>query len=595
MCGIVGIIDADRRAHRPLVRDMATAIRHRGPDSAGFHATSIADVGIRRLSIVDLQQGDQPIFNETETLAIVFNGEIYNYPELRTVLEQRGHRFRTRTDTEVILHLYEDEGAECLARLHGMFAFAIVGDHEVFLARDRLGIKPLYLTEGPDRRTLLFASEIKALLRCPTVDAAIDESYLADRFVLNHETCGQTAFKAIRCLPPGSYCRIRVDADGLQVDERRYYAVSVGAPADEDPTMAASRVRAALEQAVRSHARADVEVGLTLSGGTDSSLLAWLLHADGHTRTRSFTIACDPDANDRVMARRIAGVLDLDHEEVLPEYDEFIEAIPGYVWTAEAVPSLFGLPFHLLCQRIGARMKVCLNGEGADELFAGYGRYVQWKGTAARFVEGLASADAADLPVSMRARGMVEAIAGARDYDEYLRTLLQLHQRDQLEFNHLAVIDRHAMAASLEVRVPFLDDHVIETANGLPLSLKARPSDEVTKYILKRVLIQLAGEQARDVVQRSKDGMPMAGQPYRDRFTQWCARTVSDDYVSRHHYRDFFCRTLPDGRIAGKSALVLFDLFEDIYVRHRGAQPTSFSMTQFVAERSSDASAVTRA
>jgi len=169
MCGIVGIIGTDRSPYPSLVSAMSRALRHRGPDSEGSHATRIAEVGMRRLSIVDLREGDQPIFNETGDLAVVFNGEIYNYQELRVWLEQRGHRFRTHTDTEVIVHLFEEEGADCVHRLHGMFAFAIVGDDQVFLARDRLGIKPLFITTVREGRLLLFASELKALLCCADV------------------------------------------------------------------------------------------------------------------------------------------------------------------------------------------------------------------------------------------------------------------------------------------------------------------------------------------------------------------------------------------------------------------------------------------
>lgn len=586
MCGIVGIVGGHPAARAPLVREMADAIVHRGPDSDGYHATRLADVGVRRLAIVDLEHGDQPILSETGDRAIVFNGEIYNYRELRAELVQRGHRFRSDADTEVILHLFEDEGADCLRRLHGMFAFAIVSDDEVFIARDRLGIKPLYVTSIRGGGTLLFASEVKALLRCREVDVSVDPASFADRRVLGYQTGLQTAFAAIRRLPPGHYLRLRDRAGALEVEERRYYQVSV-APQDRGFDEAAGEVRDALQQAVDTHVHADVPVSLTLSGGIDSTLLAWMLRSGARGATRTYTIACDPQAQDRLAGRTLAGALELRHEETLPTFEEYVDVIPRFVWAAETVPSTASIPLHLLCRRIGRSVKVCLNGEGADELFAGYPEYLDPARTVGALGRELARAEALGLPVSERAREIVAALRRPRRYAAYLGTLLELFQQDQLELRHLAVLDHHAMASSLEIRVPFLDDRVVETANTLPLSFKARPQLGVTKYILKRLLLRLAGDAGHDAALRRKDGFPSPGEPWRSRFAALCQQAISDDYAAGHRYRDFFCRRTPEGGLAGKERLLLFDVFEQIFVRDRGTLGVWPSMMAFMAERAS--------
>ena len=586
MCGIVGIIGTDRRPYPSLVAAMALAIQHRGPDSEGTHATRIAEVGIRRLAIVDLREGDQPIFNEAGDLAVVFNGEIYNYQELRAWLEQRGHRFATRTDTEVIVHLFEEEGEECVHRLHGMFAFAVVGQDEVFLARDRLGIKPLFLTYVRDGRLLLFASEIKALLRCADVDVSLDQTYLADRMVLRYPTRPHTIFRNIQSLPPGHSLRIRDNNGVLDLVERRYYRVSVDAPPEEDFEPSARRVHDVLLNAVRTHIHADVDVGLALSGGVDSSLLACLVRSEAPRMLRTFTVACNPDASDRVTASRLARAMACQHDEILPSFNDYVEAIPRFVWADEDAASLYGLPFHLLCRGIGRIMKVCLDGEGADEMFGGYWTHTDWKPTITSLEKMLAWARAAELPVSDRALTIVETLRRPRTYAEYIPVALQILQEDQLEFNHLAGIDRHAMAASLEIRVPFLDDFVVETVNRLPVPVKLHARLGISRYVLKRLLLELGGALTHDVALRSKFGMPTAGAPYRQQFVAICERSISDDYAIRHPYSHFLCRRAADGRIHGKEDVLLFDLFEQIFVRDRGSLSSLPRMSDFMADRS---------
>src|SRR5881628_683520 len=328
MCGIAGIVKLNplESVNEARLKRMRDALRHRGPDGAGLWIDGPVGLGHRRLAIVDLAGGHQPMANEDETVWIIFNGEIYNHAELRPRLEARGHRYRTRSGTETILHLYEEEGERCVERLHGMFALAVWDRPRgrLLLARDRLGIKPLYYALTEDE--LLFASEIKAILAAgsirPTFNKTIMPEFLATRFVSGEETF----FGGVRKLLPGRTLTWSAH-EGFQ--ERRYWRL----PLETNSTDAglkehASELRGRLETAVRSHLMSDVPLGLFLSGGIDSSGLAALMAFMVNEPIRTFSVGfAEPGANELAYARLAARSVGAEHREVVVSPTEFFDAL----------------------------------------------------------------------------------------------------------------------------------------------------------------------------------------------------------------------------------------------------------------------------
>ncbi len=547
MCGIVGIL---RRREGPppdegLLRRMLAIIRHRGPDEFGIYLDDRAGIGSARLSIVDLETGQQPIPNEDGSLWIVFNGEIYNHPELREGLERAGHRFRTRSDTEVILHLYEEQGPECLHQFNGQFAIAIwdARRRELFLARDRLGVRPLFYVPLPDG--LAFASEIKALLLVPGVEARLDPYALAQAFTFWAPLAPRTAFEGIRELPPGNY--LRASEDTLTVT--RYWSLTFPAAGEEarlSEKEAAEALRALLADATRLRLRADVPVGSYLSGGLDSTLVAALARQYTPHTLRTFSIAFEARAFDeREYQEAAAEFLGTDHRRTECTNADIGTVFPLVVWHAEA-PLLrtAPAPLYLLSRLVRQNgIKVVLTGEGADEFLGGYSIFQEDKvrrfwaanpDSALRplllqrlhpYVAGLAQTGdgflraffgqdlcATDRPgyshllrwrngARLR-RFFSPALSGLLgDYDpaeEFLSALdgALLHWSPLAQAQYLEVTtflspyllssqgDRMAMAHSVEGRFPFLDHRVVEFCNRLPPQMKLRGLRE--KHILRK-------------------------------------------------------------------------------------------------------------
>ena len=357
------------------LKRMRDVLRHRGPDGEGLWLEGPVGLGHRRLSIVDVAGGQQPMSNEDDTVWITYNGELYNHAALRPGLEAAGHRYRTRSDTETIVHLYEEEGERCVERLQGMFAFALWdrSRERLLLARDRLGIKPLYymITD----RELLFASEIKAILAAsgerPALNAAAIPEFLATRFLAGEETF----FRGIRKLPPG-HTLTWSRAAGPQ--RRRYWCLPTGTDASSaDLAERAADLRGRLERTVRSHLMSDVPLGLFLSGGLDSTGLAALMAPMVSERIRTFAVGFDDAAsNELPYARLAARAVGAQHHEVVVSPEEFLGALPRLIWHEDepiAFPSSIAL--HFVSRLARPHVKVVLTGEGADELFMGYGWY----------------------------------------------------------------------------------------------------------------------------------------------------------------------------------------------------------------------------
>ena len=566
MCGIVGVLDWGGK-HPPdlgLLRRMLGIIRHRGPDEFGIYADHQAGIGCARLSIVDLSTGQQPITNEDESLWIVFNGEVYNHPELRAQLERAGHRFHTHSDTEVILHLYEDLGPECLQQFNGQFAIAIwdTRKHELFLARDRLGVRPLFYTLLPDG--LVFGSEIKALLLDSRVEARLDPRALAQAFTFWAPLAPRTAFQSILELPPGHYMKVHAGSCTLS----RYWSMTFPEAGSEDQISeekAAEQLRDLLSDATRLRLRADVPVGSYLSGGLDSTFITALIR--GHTPKTlcTFSIAFEEPAFDERAYQEIAtAFLGTDHRRTECTNADIGQVFPEVVWHTEA-PLLrtSPAPMYLLSRLVHENhIKVVLTGEGADEFLGGYNIYKEdkvrrfwarqpestWRPLllqrlypyiadlsregdayrAAFFRQGLAAVDQVGYSHHIRwhntarlqrlfCAGLREALDGYDPVGEWLAsldsvlpnwsTLAQAQAIEVATFMSPYLLssqgDRVMAANSVEGRFPFLDHRVVEFCSHLPPHFKVRGLEE--KYILKKSAQGLLPSQ---VWQRRK-------QPYR--------------------------------------------------------------------------------
>ena len=557
MCGIAGIVSLNPRDHvdETRVKRMRDVLRHRGPDGEGLWVEGPVGFGHRRLAIVDVAGGHQPMANEDESLWITYNGEIYNHAALRPALEARGHRYRTRSDTETILHLYEEEGDRCVERLCGMFAFGLWDRRRgrVLLARDRLGIKPLYY--AVTERELLFASEIKAILASggirPVFEEAILPEFLATRYVAGEDTF----LKGIRTLRPGRTLSWSPD-HGLA--ERRYWQLPAATDAGTGSlTERAVEVRGRLEAAVQGHLMSDVPLGLFLSGGIDSTGIAALMAPMVREPIRTFAVGfAEREANELAYARLAARSVGAEHREVVATPGGFLQALPRMIWHEDkpiAFPSSVALYFVSRLAR--DHVKVVLTGEGADELFLGYNWYrvtawnerlgqayarrvpaavqrqvrrlIPWLPQGARRygdrsflarppgLRSLFYENFSPFPVSMRGELLKNRALLARDpfakhlahYDESPGGTLARMSRADLQTYLVELLtkqDRMSMAASIESRVPFLDHELVEHVVTMPDRFKV--SGWTTKAVLRKAL---DGRIPPEILNRRKMGFPV--------------------------------------------------------------------------------------
>ncbi|NPV05568.1 MAG: asparagine synthase (glutamine-hydrolyzing) [Syntrophaceae bacterium] len=528
MCGICGAVTTNgSRVDEAVLRSMTDVMTHRGPDASGVylrhgHGVSVG-LGHRRLSIIDLSEaGRQPLSNEDGTVWLVFNGEIYNHPELRRELEARGHRFRSSTDSEVIVHLYEEEGADCARRLAGMFAFAVWDERAgtLVLGRDRVGIKPLVWWHGGD--TLVFASEIKSVLRHPAVERRIDWQALGLYLTFNYIPAPWTIFQGIRKLPPGQTLVFRDGAPSVSeywnIDGRR--DAGRGEAGFEDQKQ---QLFETLDAAVRRHMVADVPVGAFLSGGIDSSIIVGLMarHSPRPVQTYTIGFADMPLFDERAYARDAARFHGTEHREIVLTARDVLEAVPSVLASFdEPFADSSALPTCIVARETARSVKVALSGDGGDELFAGYRMYAgeRWASLYNRIPRALRrhliEPAAAWLPDSREtlltdyARRLKKFVRGAgqpferrflawneifdraareellqkrpevdfslgehilrerlreRD-DDAVNRMLWADVKESLPGDMLKKVDHMSMLNSLEVRVPFLDHRVCELA-----------------------------------------------------------------------------------------------------------------------------------
>ncbi len=564
MCGIAGIVasdalHADERARTVMMRDV---IAHRGPDDAGVFVDGQAALGHRRLSIVDLAAGHQPLANEDESVWIVFNGEIYNHASIRPELESAGHRYRTRSDTETIVHAYEQWGDACVERLRGMFAFAIwdAPRRRLLLARDRLGVKPLYWAMASGR--LLFASEIKSILQSGLVKAAADESKLPEQLSTRSLAGPDTLFKGIHRLMPG---HVLVFQDG-RVRIRQYWDVPVRHDDDPGGTVADSdairRFRDLLEESVRIRLMADVPLGMFLSGGLDSSAIAALMARMIDRPLQTFSVAFSDRAfSELEYARQVSTAIRADAHEIVIDESDFFGALPRLIWHEdEPIAHTSSVPLYFVSQLAARHVKVVLTGEGSDELLAGYGKYpralVNWNlGDIYGKVPGavrhwIANAVVPRLPATLNRYASRSFLARAVTpealfYDNFAAMGLERQQSllspavaslvsperaygpsrayfdapngrstllDRLLYADIKTYlvellmkqDQMSMAASIESRVPFLDHTLVEFAARLPDRLKLRGF--TTKWILRQAIRDVLPPA---ILSRPKMGFPV--------------------------------------------------------------------------------------
>jgi asparagine synthase (glutamine-hydrolysing) len=543
MCGINGLFNfsPSLSADGEVVRAMQAVARHRGPDDSGVFLAGNVGLGFNRLSIIDLAGGHQPMSNEDETVWIVFNGEIYNFASLRQELIQRGHRFRTHSDTETIVHAWEEFGEKCVERLRGMFAFAIWDSRKkvLFIARDRLGIKPLYYYQ--DRERFAFASEMKSLLEVPQIPRNLNTAALAEFLQRRYVIAPHTMLEGIKKLEPGH--SIIVHASGSSF--HRYWDVPVGEQREITEAQAIEETGSLIEECVRMHLVSDVPLGAFLSGGLDSSVVVGLMHKLGVQDIKTFSIGYNSPESELKYARVVADHFHTDHHELQLTPVAFQDILPKIVWHMdEPVGDQASIPLYYLAEFARRKVTVALSGEGSDELFGGYPIYSRmlqferWNRIpGARSAGHLLAQVAGDTKVrkyaQMLGRTLEERYGGVgmlfsrmqaenllKKPDTALEGVAMAYGRCQgstalsrmsyidiktwLPDDLLVKADRMSMAHSLELRVPFLDHVLVEFAARLPDSFKIR--EGVTKYLLKKWAEPLL---PRDIIYRSKKGFPV--------------------------------------------------------------------------------------
>lgn len=554
MCGIAGILNLDpsRIAPADVLDRMLESIIHRGPDDNGRLVDGELAMGMRRLSIIALADGKQPIFDESGRYAVVFNGEIYNYIELRRQLISGGHTLKTHSDTEVIVHLYEEYGKDCLEHLRGMFGFAIWDNRkrELFIARDRLGIKPLYYAERAG--TLLFGSEIKALLQHPDLSASLDRRALGDYLSLKYVPAPRTLFTGVHVLPPGHYL---IACDG-KIQIQQYWDLSfqkTETPKSEGEYL--EQLDSLLRESVRLRLRSDVPFGAFLSGGLDSSIIVALMADELNEPVKTFSVGfAGAEGKDELpYAKIVADRFGCEHYTLAISSRDFLEHAERVLWHLDQpIADQATVATHMVAGLARQHVKMVLTGEGGDELFAGYARYQgerysPWtrhcpgllgKGirNAASMLPGLRRGKIAinaltirdeatrfanwfpmfsdDAKASLLDEWSAEESSGARHvFDRYLRQcdatapldrMLYCDTKAWLADYLLLRGDKLTMANSLEARVPLLDHKLVEFAAQLPTNLKLNGTTH--KYLLKKLGSTLLPD---SIVHRKKQGFPI--------------------------------------------------------------------------------------
>ncbi|HEX8775491.1 MAG TPA: asparagine synthase (glutamine-hydrolyzing) [Pyrinomonadaceae bacterium] len=648
MCGINGIALSSRsraRLDRRVLEEMRDALLHRGPDDCGLYIKDGIGLGHRRLSIVDVTAGHQPMTNEDGSLHIVYNGEIYNHADFRDRLEASGHVYRTHCDTETILHLYEEEGTACVEHLRGMFAFAIWDERrrELFIARDRLGVKPLYYAHLDDG-SLYFASEIKAILTARAVKPEVNFAALPD-YLANHATSGEeTLFRGVKRLLPGHSLVWR---DGrIQVEQYwdvRFHSAEDTRRSDADYIEEWTEL---FKTSVRLRLMADVPLGMFLSGGIDSSAIAAVMSRMVNDPIKTFSVAFNErEANELDYARLVARRFKTDHHAIIINPEQFFDALPRLIWHEdEPLAHPASVPLYFVSELAARHVKVVLTGEGSDETLAGYeryrktvynlalgARYNSWTPAAVRRfvcrrieagrrpsgvrqklrrtflclppdIESIYFDNFAVFPRDMQRQLLTpEAMerGGAHDPYENVRPYFEGTKDDSLldrllyadvkTYLHELLMkqDQMSMAASIESRVPFLDHKLVEFTARLPQRLKLR--GWTTKYVLRQSMKNILPDV---ILKRGKMGFPVP-------LARWFRgpyRPVIDDYVlgeravRRGLFDPAFVRNLVEEHQRGTRnhaerlwSLVNFEMWQRQFIDSEGLKPSEIDLPEGLA------------
>lgn len=559
MCGVAGFVSVspvERGKGEEILARMMRSIAHRGPDGQGIWHDENAFLGHLRLAIVDLAGGHQPMPNEDETLWLTYNGEIFNHASLRPALEAAGHRYRNRSDSETLIHAFEERGPASVQDYRGMFAYALWDrrKRELFAVRDRFGIKPFYYYW--DGEVFVFASEIKALLEHPSVPKRPAPSSLAEYLSFGYQSGESTMFDNIHALPPGHWLRWRLESAGASLHIESYWDAPM--PTGDTPR-SPEEIAAALEEVVELRLMSDVPLGLFLSGGVDSSTMAALVKKRASGPVKTFSVGYSEQRYSELSyARQTATALGTEHYEVTVSAPEFFGALPNLVWHEdEPITWPSSVPLYFVSKLAREHVTVVLTGEGADELFAGYQRYrhyqrdAAWAESYARFPAPLRAAargfiqHAPGLGPDLRRKlghtilgrelsieslyldnyygafssREIDALTGQTGTGAAYRTFLNYFERyphatllrrllyaDQKTYlaELLRKQDRMSMATSMESRVPFLDHHFAALAAALPDDSKLHPGGE-NKHILKQAV---RGIIPQEIIDRPKMGFP---------------------------------------------------------------------------------------
>ena len=601
MCGIHGIYRFDGQGVAPEVLSaMGSVTRHRGPDDEGIHIDGACGIAMRRLSIIDLAGGHQPLSNMDETLWLVCNGEIYNYRELRAELQARGYHFKTGSDSEVMLHLYDAEGDDFVLRLNGMFDFALwdARRRRLLIGRDRLGVKPLYVLQ--DGHRLAFATEAKALLAMPGVSAELNRSAVASYLHLGYVAAPDCIFKGIRKLPPATLLAV----ENGQVREWRYWRLPANVNQSLSEREWMGQVRAQLEESVRMQMVSDVPIGAFLSGGVDSSAVVGFMAKHSQQPIRTYAIGfaggeAEALYNELPYARRVAELFGTQHREIVVRPD-VVSLLPKLLWHMdEPLSDTAFITTFLVSEFARQDVKVILSGVGGDELFGGYRRYLGehyaqqyrrlpgWLRRSAAAIARRLPADrhsgllntvrlakgflsSAELTADDRYRSYLQVLDretvsallmqpdaaqsdplglafGAAGHEDGLNRMFAVDAQTQLPDDLLMLTDKMSMAVSLECRVPLLDHQLVELAASIPAAIKMRGGR--LKHVLKESLSDLL---PKDILDRKKRGFgtPM-GAWLKNELAPLLGRLLAPEVIQR---RGLFRQPVVDRLIADHQA-----------------------------------------
>ncbi len=587
MCGITGVYNCNgREINASLLQRMTDVLSHRGPDDSGIFVKNNVGLGHRRLSVIDLSpMGRQPMANEDGSLQVVFNGEIYNFQEIRKVLESSGHKFKSKTDTEVILHSYIQWGAECVKEFNGMFAFAIFDEkrNQIFLARDRMGEKPLYYYFNGDR--FIFASEIKAILEDESLPRVIEPQGMINYFTFGHSVAPDTIYKGIKKLLPGHYLVFNNNKINIQ----KYWDSSPSNDLeDKGEQYYKQKTGELFEKAVKDRLISDVPLGVFLSGGLDSSAVVAMMAKNQVKPLKTFSVGFDipgQEFNELSDARTVADHFKTEHHELVLKESDLVDAINTLVYHFdEPFGDAAGFPVFFLSRFAKNNVTVALTGEGGDEIFGGYRRYVVEGNIKKLFLlrvllsGSLAGKMVNSLPKLRKTKKLINSLAISDDllryaswisffsedmkkqlfkgssfaagidslkmYKQYFSTcdsrywpgkIMYLDQKIILPDGYLEKVDKTSMASGLETRAPILDHNLVEFANSIPSKYKVRGL--ATKYIFREAMKEVLPQ---EIIKKRKHGFSVPTNPwFRGKLKSYLFEVIFDKKTRERGYFNY--------------------------------------------------------